>query len=646
MMFKKKRPYKFNKRLKPGAWSIALANPIINRDQRLPLKINWLKETTSKLDCKVVFLKPEQYTPSGFEILKGGKPVNEYQWDPTSDIGMAWGFIGRHCSCAVRPKAEDIAKLRDFSLIMMEKLFADIKRQPLRYISVKQWLSTKLTWPRPKKIKYTKVLKNQFMGRQSMMGVYKATIKNGETYYTQDDLPTSGELEGQSDRYRFYVNPSENWCGMLTYIQAYIFKDLKCFGEFAHALNSKKLKRRIWKNINTIDDPENLVSFSIDGSAFDSTQHQEIIDIIDNLFWKSYRERLYQILDLIETKGGKDLGIEGDWKINKDKLVNSIIEAATQEIATIFLKMKTSDKTLLTSEEKRVYRKHYFMECRLAESRNQDPFRGLAAFYVRGTTYSGNPVRTTLGNTLRSVFYMYFYASEAGLFDPNEWKKQDTAKPQRNIWCIASGDDTVAWFPRRFIRRMEDSINKYAIDNKRLDIEHGIGQIIVEKQVSEWWDNEFCSKWFYCPPGGELADWKCTRNLEKLFCTKMMYTGDQQFMHLDPSIHASAILGGICSEVNSYIVQKVCEFRLNFIKSQSDFVETVGESKALQADALFQEWYKGRLDQQYKGNFHAAESKMMKESESDIAYEEWICERIGFDLVSLYLLVTTGKMNL
>lgn len=35
-------------------------------------------------------------------------------------------------------------------------------------------------------------------------------------------------------------------------------------------------------------------------------------------------------------------------------------------------------------------------------------------FYLRGTTFSGHPTRTTLGNTLRTILYTKFYLRDIG----------------------------------------------------------------------------------------------------------------------------------------------------------------------------------------------------------------------------------------
>ena len=124
------------------------------------------------------------------------------------------------------------------------------------------------------------------------------------------------------------------------------------------------------------------------------------------------------------------------------------------------------------------------------------------------------------------------------------------------MWCIASGDDVVAWVSERNLPRLQESLNTLTTTNKDLVGSHGIGQIVVDIKVAAWWDNEFCSKWFYHTGPPSLESWVCTRDLKKTFATKMFYKGDQSFIHLNPVFHAFAIFEGICSEVNSIVIQK------------------------------------------------------------------------------------------
>lgn len=53
---------------------------------------------------------------------------------------------------------------------------------------------------------------------------------------------------------------------------------------------------------------------------------------------------------------------------------------------------------------------------------------------IKGTTFSGHPTKTTLGNTLRSICYAYWYLSLVGIRKP--WKSECCQ-------VFAAGDDLV-----------------------------------------------------------------------------------------------------------------------------------------------------------------------------------------------------------
>jgi len=181
-------------------------------------------------------------------------------------------------------------------------------------------------------------------------------------------------------------------------------------------------------------------------------------------------------------------------------------------------------------------------------------------FYIEGTTYSGNPVRTTLGNTIRSILYMYFYAYKAGLFSIESWKNyRGKGVYEMLCWCIASGDDTVMWVLKKHVGILCESVRKLSSSDKKFAGIRGLGQIIVDQSESYWWDTEFCSKWFYMRQGSQqLKDWVCTRDMKKLFTTKMFFKGENPLMLIDETIHAEAILGGIVAETSSVVIKKLC----------------------------------------------------------------------------------------
>ena len=78
---------------------------------------------------------------------------------------------------------------------------------------------------------------------------------------------------------------------------------------------------------------------------------------------------------------------------------------------------------------------------------------------IDGTTFSGLSTRTTFGNTLRSIMYMYFYMDESNLESTDPWLS-------KNSFVIAAGDDTVVWTIPQFAERLRQNILRLTTRNK------------------------------------------------------------------------------------------------------------------------------------------------------------------------------------
>lgn len=68
---------------------------------------------------------------------------------------------------------------------------------------------------------------------------------------------------------------------------------------------------------------------------------------------------------------------------------------------------------------------------------------------IKGTTFSGHPTKTTLGNTFRSICYALFYLYLAGIQKP--WKSD-------LVDMLVSGDDVVILIDPRYVARVENVI--------------------------------------------------------------------------------------------------------------------------------------------------------------------------------------------
>jgi len=76
--------------------------------------------------------------------------LQEFEWDSKSNIGLIWGFVGRHLSCGVRPDPNVIQRFGRFTELMFEKLFQDINALPITLIPLRDWILSKKGWGKGK----------------------------------------------------------------------------------------------------------------------------------------------------------------------------------------------------------------------------------------------------------------------------------------------------------------------------------------------------------------------------------------------------------------------------------------------------------------------------------------------------------------
>lgn len=72
---------------------------------------------------------------------------------------------------------------------------------------------------------------------------------------------------------------------------------------------------------------------------------------------------------------------------------------------------------------------------------------------------------------------------------------------------MAAGDDVCAWVPKDRCSEFVDFMKKnVAHHDKKLNICHGLGQIISDYRISPWYDLEFCSKLFIHARNGKTFE--------------------------------------------------------------------------------------------------------------------------------------------
>jgi len=61
---------------------------------------------------------------------------------------------------------------------------------------------------------------------------------------------------------------------------------------------------------------------------------------------------------------------------------------------------------------------------------------------------------------------------------------------------MAAGDDVVMWIPKDRSDGFKDHLYKYVYpDNAKEFVVRGLGQVVKEVFINEWWNIDFCSKY-------------------------------------------------------------------------------------------------------------------------------------------------------
>lgn len=131
--------------------------------------------------------------------------------------------------------------------------------------------------------------------------------------------------------------------------------------------------------------------------------------------------------------------------------------------------------------------------------------KNLVGMKINGTTFSGHPTRTTLGNTLRSLCYVNFMAQRFGF---------------ENL-SLAAGDDVIMWVHKRDAHKVFHAVSYISRDDPNDPVPHGLGQCIKEVKMSMWWDIDFCSR------SSVLIGnhWYILRDPSKIVKNKQLYFG-------------------------------------------------------------------------------------------------------------------------
>jgi len=103
----------------------------------------------------------------------------------------------------------------------------------------------------------------------------------------------------------------------------------------------------------------------------------------------------------------------------------------------------------------------------------------------------------------------------------------------------------------------------------------------------------------------------------------MIYKGENKATLLNPVLHATAIFDGIVSESKSYLVQRLCKYRINYLIKQEGEVDF-----KLQEQINY--LYAHDKDRIYKKEFFPEDDEL--KTVENLEYEKWVLSKIGITL--------------
>lgn len=248
-------------------------------------------------------------------------------------------------------------------------------------------------------------------------------VKTGEVYSSDSVcFDHMGALLYQKSRPRAIMAPTKKASGIMQAMQTEIFPLLReFFPGFIHAMNGKQIIDLVKKKIG-----RNWKAISTDGSAFDSSQFTAFMEMCDNRFWVKMRPYIRKIIQ----KNWEGFNLAPTVSI--DDITENLMKSLLKTRNTVFIQAPTVNAPLWPNH----IRAQFFKDVDdAAKWKYGRPEKDWIFLELEGTTFSGHSTRTTLGNTIRTLMYAWYYQKCAGI--------SETPWDSDVIFTIASGDDCV-----------------------------------------------------------------------------------------------------------------------------------------------------------------------------------------------------------
>jgi hypothetical protein len=233
---------------------------------------------------------------------------------------------------------------------------------------------------------------------------------------------------------RFLFNPSGSLKVIGTYINSFYLQSLRNVPWLGVGYNTGEICDLILKNSESISDS---VPITWDGSNHDGHQYREIIEGIDGyLFKKTFSHVLPHLTSL------------------PSGLRKQYYRILTMPDSKFYISHKVGNKYIKT-----------------------------VTGTIKGTTFSGHPTRTTLGNSLRVYLYSRYISHIS----------------QIPIAPLVAGDDVICFVSRKNITRFKRHFDRVYIDGEKYTakdpVTHGLGQLSKDFKVQYDQKIDFLSKY-------------------------------------------------------------------------------------------------------------------------------------------------------
>lgn len=320
-------------------------------------------------------------------------------------------------------------------------------------------------------------------------GAVHFIVKSGEVWTsTGFKYESNGMVTGLKERARLICPGDESFCGAYVYTMQIINEAAKSFEPgYRVGENLTSLLTVLREQYNQYRTPRVVC---MDGSAWDSTQHREMLEIVDHAmlgeaqnlihaFWEDQTAHYYKGADA-------------------KRIANSVLRTYQDKTTRCLVTIPGIDALLPSTPSTR------WMKERVKRLTNV--CADTIMLVMQDGVISGKCAMTTFGNTFRNITAQRYLL----------WRKRiDRAD------IHAAGDDCVILTEETEAYKIRSSILKYSHRDPLSTSAVGFGNVYTDVSVSTVEGYDFCSKTLHLSPDGEP---QClTREIGKALFTKQCY---------------------------------------------------------------------------------------------------------------------------